>query len=420
MMPEPIETVVIGGGQAGLALSYCLTRLDHEHVILERGRLAERWRSERWDSLTLLSPNWMTQLPGGRYQGNDPDGFVGRDWVVRFLEDYAAAFQAPLRCGVRVESVQPDDGDSRYLVRTTDLAHGGGATIAARNVVVATGAFQHPRIPPLSAALPAGVLQLSSRDYRNPAQLPAGAVLVVGSGGSGSQIADELCDHGRTVYLSIGRCQRWPRRYRGEDIWTWFDDMGLLDEVGRRHYIDPSYGCTAVLTGVRGGYDLDYDRFAAAGVTLVGHLQGCENGTLRIADDLQESLNRWDESRTMLTGMIDAYIQQAGLDVAPDSAQDDAASREWRRQAPLLEVDLAARGISTVLWATGFSHDFRWLEMPVLDERGDPVQQRGVTALPGLYFLGLRRMHTVKSSFLFGVGEDAAYLAEQVATRSSA
>ena len=420
MMPEPIETVVIGGGQAGLALSYCLTRLDHEHVILERGRLAERWRSERWDSLTLLSPNWMTQLPGGRYQGNDPDGFVGRNWVVRFLEDYAAAFQAPLRCGVRVESVQPDEGDSRYLVRTTDLAHGGAATIAARNVVVATGAFQHPRIPPLSAALPTGVLQLSSRDYRNPAQLPAGAVLVVGSGGSGSQIADELCDHGRTVYLSIGRCQRWPRRYRGKDIWTWFDDMGLLDEVGRRHYIDPSYGCTAVLTGVRGGYDLDYDRFAAAGVTLVGHLQGCEDGTLRIADDLQESLNRWDESRTMLTGMIDAYIQQAGLDVAPDSAQDDAASREWRRQAPLLEVDLAARGISTVLWATGFSHDFRWLEMPVLDEHGDPVQQRGVTALPGLYFLGLRRMHTVKSSFLFGVGEDAAYLAEQVATRSSA
>jgi putative flavoprotein involved in K+ transport len=414
-MAERIETVIIGGGQAGLALSSCLTRLGHEHVVLERGRLAERWRSERWDSLTLLSPNWMTQLPGTRYQGNDPDGFVGRDWVVQFLEDYAAAFQAPLRGGVQAESVQSQAGASRYLVQTTDLVEGSAATIATRNVVVATGAFQHPKIPPLSAALPPNVLQLSSRDYRNPAQLPPGAVLVVGSGGSGSQIADELCEHGRTVYLSIGRCQRWPRRYRGKDIWTWFNDMGLLDEVGRRHYIDPSYGCTAVLTGVRGGYDLDYDRFAVAGVTLLGHLQGYENGTLRIANDLQERLDRWDESRTMLTGMIEAYIQQAGLDVPPDSAQDGAASRAWRRRPPLLEVDLAACDISTVLWATGFSHDFRWLEMPVLDERGDPVQQRGVTALPGVYFLGLRRMYTVKSSFLFGVGEDAAYLAEHIA-----
>jgi putative flavoprotein involved in K+ transport len=420
MMPEQTETIVIGGGQAGLALSACLTRLGHEHVVLERGRLAERWRSERWDSLTLLSPNWMTRLPGAWYQGNDPDGFVGRDWVVQFLEDYAAAFEAPLRCGVRVESVQPQDGTSGYLVQTTDLGQDSAATITARNVVVATGAFQHPKIPPLSAALPAGILQLSSRDYRNPAQLPPGAVLVVGSGGSGSQIADELCEHGRTVYLSIGRCQRWPRRYRGKDIWAWFDVMGLLDEVGRRHYIDPSYGCTAVLTGVRGGYDLDYDRFAAAGVTLLGHLQGYDNGTLYFADDLQERLNRWDESRTLLTGMIEAYIQQARLDVPPDSAQDGAVSRAWRRRAPLLELDLTARGISTVLWATGFSHDFRWLELPVLDERGDPIQLRGVTALPGVYFLGLRRMHTVKSSFLFGVGEDAAYLAQQIVARASA
>jgi len=196
--------------------------------------------------------------------------------------------------------------------------------------------------------------------------------------------------------------------------------MGLLDEVGRRHYIDPSYGCTAVLTGVRGGYDLDYDSFAAAGVTLVGHLRAYENGTLRIADDLQENLDRWDESRAMLTGMIEAYIQQAGLDVPPDSTLDGAASRDWRRRAPLLELDLTARDISTVLWATGFSHDFRWLQMPVLDERGDPVQQRGVTVLPGLYFLGLRRMYTVKSSFLFGVGEDAAYLAEQIAAKTAA
>lgn len=415
-MTEAIETVIIGGGQAGLALSYCLTQLGHEHVVLERGRMAERWRSERWDSLMLLSPNWMTQLPGAGYHGDDPDGFASRDWVVQYLEDYAAAFQAPLRCGVNVTSVQPYPGTARYVVQATELAQATEATIATRNVVVATGAFQHPRIPPLSASLPDDIFQLSSRDYRNPGQLPPGAVLVVGSGGSGCQIADELCEHGRTVYLSVGRCQCWPRRYRGQDIWTWFHRMGLLDEVGRRHYIDPAYGCTAVQTGVRGGYDLDYDRFAAAGMTLLGHLRGYEHGTVLVADDLQESLEQWDASRVILTGMIDAYIQQAGLDVPPDDAPDPA-SWDWRLRPPLLEVDLAAYGITTVLWATGFSHDFRWLAPPVLDERGDPVQQRGVTAVPGVYFLGLRRMYTVKSSFLFGVGEDAAFLAEHIAAR---
>jgi putative flavoprotein involved in K+ transport len=416
---EHVETVIIGGGQAGLALSACLGQLGREHVVLERGRLAERWRSERWDSLTLLSPNWMTQLPGFGYDGNDPDGFVGRDAVVQLLEDYAAAFQAPLRCGVNVTSVQPQTGVARYLVHTTDLARGTTTPIAARNVVVATGAFQHPRIPPLSATLPAGLVQLSSRDYRNPAQLPPGAVLVVGSGGSGSQIADELCEHGRRVYLSVGRCQRWPRRYRGRDIWNWLRDMGILDAVGRRHYlVDASYGCTAVLTGVRGGYDLDYDRFANAGVTLVGHLRGYANGTLHLADDLHASLERWDESRAIMTGQIDAYIQHVGLDAPPEDARDGAAARAWRARPPILDLDLATTGITTILWATGFGLDFSWLGVPVLDDRGDPVQHRGVTASPGVYFLGLRRMYTVKSSFLFGVGEDAAYLAEHIAANT--
>ena len=189
MMAERIETVIIGGGQAGLALSSCLTRLAREHVVLERGRLAERWRSERWDSLALITPNWMTQLPGYAYQGEDPDGFIGRDQVVGFLEAYAASFAPPLRCGVHVESVQPHVVTSRYLVQATDLAQDKAATILARNVVVATGPFHEPRIPTLSAALPRGVLQLASRDYRNPAQLPPGAVLVVGSGASGCRIS---------------------------------------------------------------------------------------------------------------------------------------------------------------------------------------------------------------------------------------
>ena len=370
-MTESIETVVIGGGQAGLALSSCLTRLGHEHVILERGRLAERWRSERWDSLALITPNWMTQLPGYAYQGDDPDGFIGRDAVVRFLEAYAASFHPPLRCGVRVESVQPHPGSARFRVHATDLGQDRALTIVARNVVVATGPFHQPRIPPLSAALPAGILQLASRDYRNPAQLPPGAVLVVGSGASGCQICEDLSESGRPVYLSVGRCQRWPRRYRGTDLVTWFYAMGLLDEVGRRHFLDPAYGCAAVLTGVRGGYDLDYDRFAAAGVTLLGHLQGYENGTLVFADDLQESLGRWDESRQILARMIDEHIHRAGLDAPMDEGPVSAASTAWRSWPPMLALNLAAHGITTVLWATGFGSDFGWLAVPVLDATGD-------------------------------------------------
>jgi putative flavoprotein involved in K+ transport len=411
-MSEQVETVVIGGGPAGLATSYCLGQLAQEHVVLERGRLAERWRSERWDSLTLLSPNWMTQLPGHGYQGDDPDGFYGRDEVVRFLEAYAASFDPPLRCGVRVESLQRKPGTDRYLVRTA------GEPIETRNVVVATGAFQKLRIPPLSTALPAEVLQLASRDYRNPAQLPPGAVLVVGSGASGLQICEDLNESGRAVYVSVGRCQRWPRRYRGRDLFTWLHATGLLDDVGRRHIMDSMYGCTGVVTGVRGGHDLDYDRLTAAGVTLLGHLRGAVNGTLVFADDLRESLVLWDESRGILARMIDDYIQRAGLDAPPDEPLSPAAASAWRSRTPILELNLVAHGITTVLWATGFGHDFGWLGVPVLDANGDPIQRRGVTTAPGLYFLGLRRMYKPKSSFIFGLGEDAAYLAEQIAARA--
>ncbi len=317
-------------------------------------------------------------------------------------------------------SVQPRAGSARYLVETTDSGQGRAATIAVRNVVVATGPFHQPRMPPASAALPAGIRQLPSRDYRNPTQLPPGAVLVVGSGASGCQICEDLSESGRTVYFSIGRCQRWPRRYRGTDLVAWFDAMGLLDEVGRRHFLDPAYGCAAVLTGVRGGYDLDYDRFAAAGVRLLGRLRGAEGGTLLFADDLRESLARWDESREILARMIDVHIQRAGLEAAADEGPVPAASTAWRRRPPILELDLAARGIATVVWATGFSSDFGWLRAPALDENGEPIQRRGVTASPGLYFLGLRRMYTIKSSFLYGVGDDAAYLAEQITARTPA
>jgi putative flavoprotein involved in K+ transport len=411
-MTGRVETVIIGGGQAGLAMSYWLSQLGREHVVLERGRLAERWRSERWDSLTLLTPNWMTQLPGYGYRGDDPDGFISRDEVIQYLEGYASSFEPPLRCGVEVQSVRLKPGQDRYLVRTAD------ETIEALNVVIATGPFQQPRIPPLGATMPRGVLQLHSRKYRNPAQLPPGAVLVVGSGASGLQICEDLYRSGRTVFLAIGRMNRQLRRYRGTDIEKWQHIMGLLDTVGLQSFVDPKYGGSGALTGVGGGHDLDYDRFVADGVTLLGHLRGAEDGTLTFADDLRESLLLWDESWEVFRGMIEAHISKVGLDVPPEEESYPAASRAWRDQAPTLKLDLAASDISTLIWATGFINDFGWLDVPVLDAGGNPVQRHGVTSSPGLYFLGLRRMHKPKSGFLFGVGEDAAYLAQQVAARS--
>jgi putative flavoprotein involved in K+ transport len=410
-MTERVETVIVGGGQAGLAMSYCLSQSGQEHVVLERGRLAERWRSERWDSLTLLTPNRMTQLPGYGYGGDDPDGFISRDEVIQYLEEYAAFFDPPLRPGVEVVSLQVKPGSSRYVVRAD------GGIIETMNVVVATGPFQQPRIPPFSPSLPSELLQLHSRDYTNPAQLPPGAVLVVGSGASGLQICEDLCRSGRTVYLAIGRCNRWPRSYRGTDIFSWLIAMGLMDTVGLESFVGPEYGCTGVLTGVDGGHDLDYDRFAADGVTLLGHLRGAENGTFFFADDLRESLLLWDESWSVLQNMVETYIKDARLEVPHDEAPARATSRAWRQQSSILQLDLAASGITTVLWATGFSNDFGWLDVPVLDDNGNPIQQRGVTSSPGLYFLGLRRMHKPKSGFLFGVGEDATYLAEHIAAR---
>jgi putative flavoprotein involved in K+ transport len=355
----------------------------------------------------------MSQLPGYGYQGDDPDGFLGRDEVVRYLDAYAAALDPPLRCGTPVESLRRTPGTDRYLMRTA------AQTIEARNVV-ATGAFQKPRIPSLSAALPAGILQRSSRDYRTPTQLPPGAVLVVGSGASGLQICEDLAASGRTVYLSVGRGQRWPRRYRGRAIAAWLHALGIFDEVGRRHYMDPKDGCTAVLTGVRGGHDLDYDRLVADGVILMGRLRGTADGAMLFADDLRESLTLWDASWQILQRMVDDYIQRARLDAPAAAGLFPAASRAWRSRPPRLERDLAACGITTVLWAMGCGLDFGWIDAPVLDATGEPIQRRGVTSSLGLYFLGLRRMHTIKSSFLGGGGDDAADVVEQIVARTSA
>jgi putative flavoprotein involved in K+ transport len=404
------ETVIVGGGHAGLALSYHLGRLGRPHLILERGRVAERWRSERWDSLMFQFPNWSLRLPGQEYRGDRPDGFATREEVIAFIERYRELVNAPVRAGVRVDRVRPLDGGFR--VETTD------GDVDATNVVVATGPYQEPILPPLRHALPPAVAQVHASGYRNPAQLPPGAVLVVGSGASGCQIVEDLLGAGRTVYFSVGRHRRYPRRYRGHDMFWWMERIGALDQTLDERP-DARERPNPLVTGVGGGHEIDLRDYAAAGVTLLGHLQAVTGSRLQLADDLETLLAAGDESVGVFTRAVDAYIARSGL-AAPAEAPSPIASLRPEvpradRSAPIRELDLAASGIMSVVWATGFRRDFSWIDAPVFDERGEPIHRRGVTGCAGLYFLGLPWLHKLKSSVLCGVGDDAAHLADHIA-----
>ena len=405
-MGERYDTVVIGGGQAGLAMSYHLRERGLQHVILERRRVAERWRSERWNSLYFQFPNWSMRLPGFAYQGNDPDGFAHHPEVTRFVEDYARFIEAPVRCGVEVTALSRDTASGRFRLETN------GAAIEASRVVVATGPFQRPSVPALSSALPPGIFQVHASRYLNPDQLPAGAVLVVGSGASGCQIAEELHQCGRTVYLCVSRHRRVPRRWRGRDVTWWSLAMGIMDTPidsfpGRR--MPPS----TLVTGVDGGHDVDVRRYAEDGIVVLGRLNGVADGTLFLGDDAEAILAAADKSCADFKQRADDHARAAGI-AMPDDEGTSAASGPI---VPVPTLDLKAANIGSVIWGTGYAFDFDWLKVPVLDERGAPVQERGVTGCANLYFLGLHWMHTFKSGVLLGVGDDAAYLADRITAR---
>lgn len=405
-MPEQIETVIVGGGQAGLAMSYHLRQLGREHIILERGRIAERWRSERWDSLTFQLPNWMMKLPGYSYEGDDPDGFMHRDGVVRFIEEYSRHIAPPIRCGIRVTALDTS-GTGRLLVRTDHF------NLEASNVVVATGPYQEPSIPSFGAALPIETYQLSASRYTNPHQLPPGRVLVVGSGGSGCQIAADLQQGGTGVYLSVGRHRRVPRRYRGKDYGWWSEKTGNTDRTVDD--IPPGFR-PPLLTGVNGGEDVDLRRLAVKGVTLVGGLRGAHGGRLHFAANLKENLALGDEGFDQFTRSVDEYIFKQGLDAPEEVRSDPSGAVRPPTPPPISELDVKAAGITSVIWSTGYRYDFGWIKCPVLAD-GIPVHKRGVTTFPGVYFLGLPRLYKLKSSFLWGVDEDAAYLAQHITTQ---
>ncbi len=400
------QTLIIGAGQAGLALSHCLTEAGHDHVLLERGQVAERWRSERPDSFRLLTPNWLTRLPGFRYDGPDPDGFMDRGQVTRFFDAYAASFDPPVHTGVTVAAVDRQSGSSWQV--GTD--HG---TWSAGNVVVATGHMDRAAVPAASRELPPEVMQVHSSRYRNPGQLPDGRVLVVGAGPSGQQIADELARAGRQVVLAAGGHRALPRRYRGRDVYAWMLELGLLDRTVDS-LPDPSSAPRSTRSGVLEGgqQDLDLRRLHRNGVTLTGRLLGVADSRLVFGDGLAADLAAADANAARLRTMVDAHVAAAGLDV-PDEPWATPAVPEWALHAPS-DLHLTGAGVSAVVWATGYRRDWSWIHAPVLDEHGDPVHRRGLTAEPGLSFLGLRWLYRRDSGFIDGVGRDAEHLAEHL------
>jgi len=402
---ERVETVIVGSGQAGLAMSYHLGRLGREHLVLERGRIAERWRSERWDSLVFQSPSWIMRLPGYRYEGATPDAFMPRDGVVRFIEDYARLISPPIRCGIRVTSLERAES-GRLLVETEVF------TVEADNVVVATGPFQSPAVPSFCTELGRSLYQVTANRYRNPGELPSGAVLVVGCGGSGYQIAEELVQAGRRVYLSVGGHQRVPRRYRGRDFAWWHETTGASDRVVEGA---AARARAPLLTGTEGGHDANPRELASRGAFLLGRLQDICGGRLRFVNELEKSLARGDDAYDIFTRAVDEYIEKHGLTVAAPPERD----RRHAAVPNIAELDARHAGITSVIWALGYRYDFGWIRCPVLDPEGRPVHRRGVSEVPGVLFLGLHRLHKLKSAFLWGVGDDAAYLAEHIVHRAS-
>ncbi|WP_165667524.1 flavin-containing monooxygenase [Metapseudomonas otitidis] len=402
-----IDTLIVGAGQAGIAMSEHLTRLGVPHLVLERDRIAERWRSQRWDSLVANGPVWHDRFPGMEFEGMSPDAFASKEQVADYFEAYVQRFEVPVRTGVEVTRVVRNVGQPGFRVETSD------GVIQARHVVAATGPFQRPVIPAI-APRSETLVQLHSADYRNPGQLPAGAVLVVGAGSSGVQIADELQRAGKQVYLSVGAHDRPPRSYRGRDFCWWLGVLGEWDQQamkpGREHV-------TIAVSGARGGHTVDFRALAAQGITLVGLTQAFDGGTVRFANDLADNLARGDENYLALLDAADAYIERNGLDLPtePEARRmrpDPACVRE-----PILELDLVAAGIGAIIWATGFATDYSWLQVDAFDAQGKPRHQRGVSSEPGVYFLGLPWLSRRGSSFIWGVWHDAKHVADQIATQ---
>ncbi|MBX2880070.1 MAG: NAD(P)/FAD-dependent oxidoreductase [Granulosicoccus sp.] len=409
-MQTSVENLIVGGGQAGLAMSEHLSLNGAEHLILERGRIAERWRSQRWDSLVANGPAWHDRFPSMEFSGIGPDEFASRETVSNYFSEYARQINAPIRCGVEVLEVVSRKGQTGYHVVTSE------GEMTARNVICATGGFQQPVIPSILPDTIPELLQLHSSDYRNARQLPDGATLVIGAGSSGTQIAEDLFASGKRVYLSVGPHDRPPRRYRGRDFVWWLGVLGKWDaEVlapGTEHV-------TIAVSGVNGGHTIDFRRMASRGITLTGMTESYRNDTLFFASDLAENIAKGDANYLSLLDEADAYVQRNGLELPtePEARVFDADPPCVSH--PISQLNLTETNITSIIWATGYRFDYSFLHVDVLDDQGRPRHHRGITSESGLYFLGLPWQTRRGSSFIWGVWHDARYLAEHIAKQKS-
>jgi putative flavoprotein involved in K+ transport len=409
--PDELHNIVIiGAGSAGLATSYFLTEQNIAHVVLERGLVGNTWDVERWDGFHLVNPNWAVRLPGFHYAGIQPDGYLSKIETVDYLRNYAKHFDAPVRTGIDIENLERVG--HQYL-----LTANSGERFRARCVVVATGAFGVPKIPSYATSLSGSIRQIHSADYKNPASLAEGGVLVVGSGQSGAQIAEELYEAGKTVWLSVGNAGRRPRRYRGRDSSWWNYTMGSFDmTIENVESIDDArYGASSHTSGAKGGHDIYLRQMAKNGVALVGPVTGGEDDSLTLRTNLTEILRAVDEHPVNWMRNVDEYVKQNGIQVPPDDTAAPPDIQDWPKGESPDSLNLVEAGIKTIIWSTGFKYDFDWIKLPITGDHNYPNQHRGVTDYPGLYFMGLQWMYGSKSAQFIGVGEDAEYVVSHVA-----
>ncbi|MFK8185807.1 MAG: MSMEG_0569 family flavin-dependent oxidoreductase [Phormidesmis sp.] len=401
--------IIVGGGQAGLSVSYCLQQKGIEHIIFEKYQVAHSWESKRWDSFCLVTPNWQCTLPGYAYPGDDPAGFMQRDEIVQYVRDYAQSFLPNLREGVAVHKIE--EGVSDTGKRLFEVTTSAGAYMAGQ-VVIATGGYHQPKIPPMSDRLPHSLLQLHSSEYKNPHSLPDGGVLVVGTGQSGCQIAEDLHLAGKQVHLCVGGAPRSPREYRGKDVVAWLDELGYydmpIDEHPQKEKVRTK--TNHYVTGRGGGREIDLRQFATEGMRLYGRLDEVGDATIAFKDDLAQNLDYADSVAESIKGTIDQYIEKNRI----DAPVEPAYAPVWAPEDGVRSLNLDAENIQTIIWATGYHMNFSWIAVSAFDDNGYPTHQRGVTTVDGLYFIGLPWLYTWGSGRFSGIARDAAYLSEQI------
>lgn len=408
-MIEKIDTLIVGGGQAGIAMSEHLSNCKIPHLVLERNRIAERWRSERWDSLVANGPAWHDRFPNMEFADFDPNGYPSKEQVVDYFVAYAEMIKAPIRCGVEVKEVRRNVGRPGFRVETSD------GIFDANNVVAATGPFQRPLIPKFEFEKNK-ITQIHSSQYQNPGQLPDGGVLVVGAGSSGAQIADELLRSGKSVYLSVGPHDLPPRSYRGRDFVWWLGVLGKWEAVTK----DPgTEHITIAVSGAHGGHTVDFRGLAERGISLLGRAQSFNNNVMYFAPDLTKNIAGGNAYTLSLLDQADDYVIRNGLNFPLEPEAREVLPDPECVTNPILEINLEEAGINSIVWATGFDVDFSWLKVDALDENGRPKHERGISTESGIYFLGLPWQSRRGSSFIWGVWQDAKFLADQIKLRTN-